>query len=252
VNSSKTYYDAVKFEFQHRWSGGLQMLASFTISKYIDYTSGRESWVQSGGGNYVPQDYHNLAAEKSLDFNDIPKSLVVSFIYQLPFGHGQKFGSSMNKVADAVVGGWQFSGIASFKDGFPLSTAASTDNSGSRGGQLRPNCVGDPSASNPTVEMWINPAAFEQPADYTFGNCPRTLPHTRAMGINNWDTTLQKWFRQGERVKVQFRAEFFNMFNRTYLYQPNMRFSTAPGNTFGQIFNSGPSRDIQLGLKIYW
>ena len=180
--------------------------------------------------------------------------MVLSYIYQLPVGRGKKIGTNMNGVANAVVGGWQVSGIAQFKDGFPLSLSTSNNMNAYNGGQF-PNCVGSAGlvahTTNPADGgiRWFNTAAYAQPAAYTFGNCSRTLGNIRAMGRNNWDMNISKEWKWQEKMRIQFRGEFFNAFNHTYLFAPD---TGLPDAGFGEVTSSGPPRDIQIGLKVYW
>jgi len=258
--SGSSWYDAARINYTHRLSDGLQVLASFTVSKFLDQSSGPESWATRGGTTILNN--YNLAGEKSLDTNDIPKSLVLSYIYELPVGRGKKFGGDMNKGLNAILGGWQVSGISTFKSGFPLAIEDVLNNNAAVfGGGQRPNIVGDPrTGSCPgvnggppipvhTLNCWFNTSAFAQPSPYTYGNAPRTMPNLRGAGINNWDLAAQKWFTIGERVRIQVRTEFFNAFNHVYLFAPDTFFG---GPTFGTIQNAGPMRSIQFGVKGYW
>jgi hypothetical protein len=240
-------YNAVQFSYNHRWSQGLQLLASFTISKFIDNTSGSEAWTSLPGPQY--RDNNNIAAEKSLDSDDIPKSLVVSYVYELPFGHGKHYGSQLSTAANAVLGGWQVSGVSTFKDGFPLAIYGLNNNTGSFGGNQRPNIVSDPHTAHPSIDRWFNTDAFALPAPFTFGNTPRTMPNLRSPGMANWDIAIQKWWTWHEKIRTQFRTELFNAFNHTRFTGPN----TAFGNPqFGTITGAFAPRDVQLALKVYW
>ena len=195
------------------------------------------------------RNWYDISLEKSLMINDIPQSLVASYIYELPVGKGKKLAPG-NKIVEAVAGGWQVAGVSTFKSGFPLSINAATNNTNSMGGNQRPNLTGDPRISNPTIDSWFNTGAFSQPPPFTFGNVPRTAPYLRAQGINNFDSTLQKYWRLwGEQSRLQFRAEFYNLFFRTGFYAPNTTFGNP---TFGKITGALPARSIQLGMKLYW
>jgi hypothetical protein len=243
-------YNAVTFTFNRRWSRGLQFLASYTISKFLDDALSGQGWATLSPTAASCRNYYDTAAEKALNTNDIPQSLVLSYIYQLPVGRGRHFGTSLNKVADGVVGGWQVSGISSFKSGFPLGIVAQTNNTNSFGGTQNPNLVGNPNARPAGVsriQEWFNTAAFTQPDPFTFGNSPRSLPSTRADGINDFDISLSKSFQMGERWKLQLRGDFFNAFNRPYFIVPNQVYGSP---TFGQVSAAGVPRDIQLGLKL--
>jgi hypothetical protein len=240
-------YNALMLSVNHRFDQGLQFQVSFTASKYLTNTEGFEGGVSQNPAQQI-RNYYNIAAEKSLMNDDTPRSLVLNYIYELPIGIGKKFAPG-NKLVNGAVGGWQIAGITTFKSGFPLAILAVTNNTNSFGGNQRPNIVGDPRLANPTVERWFNTGAFAQPTAFTFGNTPRTMPNLRSHGTNNFDFSLQKYWRLGEQTKLQFRSEFFNLFNRTAFYQPDTLFGD-PG--FGQVFQAYPARSIQFGIKLYW
>ena len=244
---ASSWYHGVTFTYTHRLGQSLYMLASFTVSKYLDQSAGPDSWLNPDP--VTNQDMYNLAAEKSLDAGDIPKSFVLSYVYELPAGRGRRFGSGMNRLADGVLGGWQIAGITTLKEGFPLGFVNALNNSGSGSYGQRPNLVGDPHMSNSSPQEWFNTAAFAQPAAYTFGDAPREMPNLRAPGLNNWDLTLEKNWRWAEKLRVQFRGEFYNAFNHPWLHAPDTLYGDP---TFGQISVAGFARQIQLGLKIYW
>jgi hypothetical protein len=247
VNNSWSRYNALQVNYTHRWHAGLQVLASYTFSKFTDNTSGTNGWAQA---NSVPiRNYYNLAEEKSVDAADIPHSLVVSYIYELPVGKGKKVGANFNAITNAALGGWQVTGVSSFKSGFPIGVVGGVNNTSSFGGNQRPNLVGNPSLSNQTLQQWFNTAAFQQPAPFTFGNAPRYLESIRAPGLQNFDIGIQKWFYWREILRLQFRAEMFNAFNRANFYAPDANFNDA---AFGRISATLPPRDVQFGLKLYW
>ena len=248
MDNSWSRYDALQVNFTHRWSNGLNLLASYTYSKFTDNTAGTNSWATVGFG--VPiRNYYDLAAEKSVDAADIPHSLVVSYIYELPIGKGKKMGTNFNAVSEAVLGGWQITGVSSFKSGFPISVVGGGNNTSSFGGNQRPDLVGDPTLSHPTIEKWFNTSAFAQPAPFTFGNAPRYMSNVRAPGLETFDIGLQKWFHWREYLKMQFRCEMFNAFNRANFYSPDANSSDA---AFGRISATLPPRDVQFGVKLYW
>ena len=240
-------YNALTVSASRRFRSGLQFLVSFTWSKYLTNTEGSEGWTN--GQAQSVRNWYDTSLEKSLMIDDIPHALVASYIYELPIGQGKKLAPA-SKLANAIVGGWQISGVTSLKDGFPLSITAATNNTNSFGGNQRPNLVGDPRLSDPTIFEWFNTAAFGQPPPFTFGNVPRTTPYIRAQGTINTDGSLQKyWKLWDESSKLQFRAEFFNLFNRAAFYAPNTTFGNP---NFGTVTGAFPGRSIQLGMKLYW
>jgi Carboxypeptidase regulatory-like domain/TonB dependent receptor len=244
-----SYYDALQLTYTHRFHAGFSVLASYTFSKFIDDVEGNNGWANSGPTSI--RNYYNLAAEKSVDGADIPHSLVVSYIYELPIGKGKAVGSHMSTAADAVVGGWQLTGISTFKQGFPLSIAPANNTLGQYGGNRRPNIVGNMHVAHPTINGWFNTAAFQDPSNpFDFGNAARYISTLRAPGYQNWDLSLQKYWKFGDVARLQFRAEMYNAFNRANFYAPN-QYSGA-GSAFGTIGGAFPARDTQFGFKFLW
>ncbi|MGH9627736.1 MAG: hypothetical protein ACRD7E_05265, partial [Bryobacteraceae bacterium] len=239
-------YNAFTLSLNRRFRNGLQFLVTFTGSKYLTNTEGHEGWTNGTAQNV--RNWYDISLEKSLMINDIPRSLVASYIYELPVGRGKRIAPE-NKVVEAVIGGWQVAGVTTFKSGFPLSINVATNNTNSLGGNQRPNLTGDPRLDNPGIERWFNTDAFVQPSAFTFGNVPRTMPNLRAHGTHNWDVTLQKYFTFTEDTRLQLRGEFYNLFNRVGFYAPNTQFGNP---NFGRVTGALPARSIQLGLKLYW
>ncbi len=245
---AQSWYDGMTIEYNHRFSHGVQVLASYTWSKYLDNSQGEQQWV-SGASSSV-RNWYNLAAEKSVDANDVPHSVVMSFIAELPFGKGKKIGGNWKPVANGVLGGWQVSSVITMKAGLPLGIDAQTNNTNSLGGGQRPNITGDPSArpqNADPVKEWFNVAAFTQPAAFTFGNAPRFLSNPRGPGLNNWDIGISKMFQPIEHLRIQFRSEFFNAFNHANFYLPDTTFGDP---SFGSLNQTLPARDIQFAIKL--
>lgn len=240
-------YNALAVSANHRFSNGIQFLVSYTWSKYLTNSEGPEGWTN--GQAQSVRNWNNLSLEKSLMIDDIPRSLVASYVYELPVGKGRAYAPS-NKVVNQIIGGWQVSGISSFKDGFPLSITDATNNTNSFGGNQRPNVGANPTLSNPNIYEWFNINDFTQPAPFTFGNAPRTMGYLRSQGTINTDLTIQKYWRLwAETSRLQFRAELFNIFNRTQFFAPGTTFGTS---TFGVIPGALPARSIQMAMKLYW
>ncbi len=244
-----SYYDALQLTYTHRFSSGFSVLASYTFSKFIDNVEGNNGWANSGPTSI--RNYYNLAAEKSVDGADIPHSLVISYIYELPIGKNKAFGSKLSAPVNAVVGGWQVSGISTFKQGFPLSIAPANNTLGQYGANRRPDIVADVHISHPTIDKWFNTSAFKDPADpFVFGNSPRYISTLRAPGYQNWDLAIQKYWNFGELTRLQFRAEMYNAFNHVNFYAPNQY--SGSGSAFGTIGNAFSARDVQFAFKFYW
>jgi len=241
-------YNALMLTWTHRFSHGLQVLASYTRSKWLDDTTGNAAWSWGASNNQF-RDNNNIALDKSVDASDTPNSMVLSFVYELPFGRGKTFGSNMNKVVDVFAGGWQVAGIATFRDGVPLSITSNQNTSYSFGGTQNPDLLHNPALAHPTVAEWFDTSAFGYAAPLTFGNSPRNNDHLRGPGTNNWDMSIQKYFNLTERFRLQFRGEFFNTFNHPRFTNPD----TGLGDpAFGSIQGTFAPRDVQLALKLSW
>jgi len=220
---------------------------SFTGQKLID----NYSIISNVGNNSGIQNLYNMQGEKAVSANDISRALVVSAVYNLPFGRGQKFGSGWNRFEDALFGGWQFNGILTEQTGFPL--AVSTQNTSNSGNSvLRPNNNGQNATLNgPIINRlggYFNTSVFSQPAPFTFGNTGRTLPNVRAPGLHNLDFSLFKSFRVTERLRAELRGEAFNLLNQVVFSAPN---TVLTSGQFGVISNqSNTPREIQVALKL--
>jgi hypothetical protein len=250
-------YNALQVTYTHRWHSGLNLNVSYTYSKFTDDVQGASGWAFPGSGSNV-RDFHNLAAERSRDVSDIPHSLVVNYIYELPVGHGKMLGGGWNGPVNEVLGGWQLSGIATAKSGFPLSISPASNNLGAFGANQRPDVIGNPKPANQNINNWIDGAAFAQPGAFSFGNAPRTFADLRAPHYINWDMGIQKYWNLSESKRIQFRMEMFNAFNHPNFFAPDLNLSDyKPVNgvnqgNFGKISQAYPSRDIQAALKIYF
>jgi hypothetical protein len=255
-----SYYDALDINYTHRVSRGLTLLASYTFSKFIDDVTGPTGWALTSSG--TTRNVYNLGLDRSVDGTDTPHSVVLSYVYELPVGRGKQFGAGMNGVANAILGGWQTTGIATIKQGFPLSISSPGNGLNYFGAGQDVNVIGDIHNSHPTYNAWFHncvpgvsgPAnctdpAFAIAAPWTQGDAPRYFSNLRAPHYNNWDMGIQKFFPIRETLRFQFRVDFFNAFNHTNFYAPNMNFNSA---AFGTISNAFTPRLTQAVLKLYW
>jgi hypothetical protein len=245
VKGASSSYNGFVAKLTRRFSEGLTLTASYQFSKAIDNASEDQGWEIGDRA----RNFNNLAIERSISGHDVPHDLAVNFIYELPIGRKKPLGGDLPAVVDAVVGGWQVSGIFKRSSGLPLMFSA-TNNTNSFGGSQFPN-VSDIKAAKldeRTIDRWFNPAVFSQPPQFTFGNAPRFFSNLRADGINNWDISLSKNFRFLERARAQFRAEFFNAFNRVQFSAPN---TSVAAQNFGQVTGQrNRARNIQFALRI--
>lgn len=244
-----SHYNALDLNYTHRVSQGLTLLASYTFSKFIDNVGGPDNWA-STSANFSEniRNVYNLAAEKSVDATDVPQSMVLSYVYELPVGKGKKYGKGLNTVTNAVLGNWQTSGIATFKQGFPLTITSSGNGLNYFGAGQHVDITGDYHLSHRGRTEWFNTSAFAVAAPWSLGNAPRYISNLRSPGYNNWDLSIQKYFPFEERYRFQFRLDMFNAFNHTNFFKPN----TFMGPGFGTITEAWAPRQMQAALKFYW
>lgn len=243
-------YNAFQGRVEKRFSSGLTLLASFTGGKLIDNIGG----VLTSDPSH--QNIYNLAADRSLAPEDISRRLVLSYVYDLPFGRGKQFGSGVSRPLDLLIGNWSLNGVVTFSTGVPLVILDAQNNSQSFSAAQRPNVNGtDPNLSSSRslsdkLAKWFDTSVFGQPAAFTFGDASRTMPNLRADGIRSWDFSLFKAFPIHESIRAEFRAEMFDFTNTPNFAAPGQSFGTA---TFGVVNSQANSpRQIQLGLKLYY
>ena len=246
-------YHAFQGRIEKRYAAGLTLLASFTGGKLIEDTSQSVGFL---GPAPTHQDVYNFHADRSVASQDVSKRLVLSYVYDLPFGRGKAFGAHLARPLDLLLAQWQLNGILTFSTGVPLAIVNAQNNSQSFSAAQRPNVNGtDPNldgdrSTTDKLAHWFNTAAFSQPAAFTFGSGPRVLPNVRADGIRAWDFSIFKNFPIREAVRVEFRAEMFNFTNTPNFALPGQVFGNAQ---FGVVSSQQNSpRQIQFGLKMYY
>jgi Carboxypeptidase regulatory-like domain len=248
-------YQSLQLTVERRFASAGSLLVAYTNSKLISDTDTLTNWLEVAAG--AIQDNNNNNGERSLSSQDVPQRLVISYVLDLPFGHGKKYLSGASGFTQKVIGGWGVDGVTIFQSGFPLVFSNSDPNYTTLfGAGSRPNYVAGCNKASPVsgaamLNEWFNTACFTAPADFTFGDEGRTDPTLRGDGVKNFDFSAFKRtnFGPDEKLGLEFRAEFFNLFNRTQFAPPNTSFGSA---TFGQVTSIYPGtnpRLVQFGLK---
>jgi len=262
-----SYYNGLQLSAARRYSAGLQFQVAYTFSKSTDTASATESVYRNGvtGGDF--QDPLAPASDKGLSDFDLRHNFVANFLWELPFGKGRKLGSGYSRAADKLISGWGVGGILNLRSGFPFTVTLGFDRARNGIDNLqtqRPNLApgrtaesavkGDPS-------RYIDPTAFAlQPAGF-YGSLGRNTlegPNLRA-----FDFSLLKRTRITERLNMEFRTEFFNLFNITnfsppaaanrVVYALDSSGAAAVPGAFGQLTRTSVnSRQVQFGLKFLW
>ncbi len=249
MNRNSIYHSA-QVKLEKRFASGASILTSYTWAKLISDTDTLTAWLEPGGGLGV-QNWYNIRAERSVALYDAPHRAVISFIYDLPFGKGQKFMTGAGGAAGKIIGGWGVNGVTTFQSGNPLNLSMAVNTTNSQGGGQRPNSTGVSAnldgAAQSRLQRWFDTSAFTAAPAFTFGNVARSLTDVRSHGVNNFDFTLFKNTKLTERFGVQFRAEVFNLFNRVQFGYPGTALGNAQyGIVSGQYNNP---RLVQFALR---
>jgi hypothetical protein len=253
-------YTGLQLRLEKRFSKGLQFEAAYTYSHALDDASSASLGAQNQGDfrlQTAPQlEYGNA------DF-DVRHRFVFNFVYDLPFGKDQRFGSNLSGFRNQLVGNWQVTGIISAQTGnwfTPTDDLVNISNSDC-GGEVfncaRPNVVGNPNGTPCLPGTIFNTCAFvPNTTEGTFGDAGRNI--IRGPGLQNWDLSFIKQFPVREQMRFEFRAELFNIWNHpnltfTDVTTTDENFSTERGTSqFGFPTASLPPRLIQFALKFYF
>jgi len=240
ATGSSSIYHALQLSVQRRMSAGLMLAGSYAWSKAIEEGESH-------------QDSYDIGASRSVASYDIPHRLVLSALYEVPFGRGRRFGASTPLALDAVLGGWQINGIVTIQSGTPLTISAN-NTAGLFNPVTRANWNGQDPRLDTTredrLQRWFDTAAFSQPAAFTFGNAGATFPLLRTDAVRNLDLSLFKHFSVGGRVRLQARVEAFNALNRVQFGSPN---TSVTSSSFGVVTSQANTpRQLQFGVKVLW
>jgi hypothetical protein len=266
TSDANAWYHALQVAAQKRFSGGLQLNFAYTYSKALGEGYGRNEGVATIPNSY--QNPRNRAAEKTRYPFDFRHSAVISFLYELPAP-----GPLNEGFAKFIFGGWQTNGIVVLRSGLPF-TVQQNNTINTVEGHVRPDRLQTGKLDNPTVNKWFDPDAFrvvtcqrDDLADRChYGNSGQGI--LEGPGFKNVDFSLLKNIPITEKVRVQFRAEVFNLFNTPQFSTPNATlnasnaFLPTPGSTTypsqagiqrgpGSISSIiAPMRQMQFGLKL--
>lgn len=254
-------YHALQVKLDKRFSNGLTVLASYAWSKTLTDGGSIFSTFSSQFGTTTPW---NAGAQKAISFEDIPQLFSVAYVYDLPIGKGEKF-LNRGGVLNQVVGGWKLSGIQQYESGLGLNIETTGIPGGLEdyGWQDASQVLGVPMAStayssghfDPNVDSMLNPAAFISHPTWGFGTLTPTTGVVRTPGYMNEDFSLVKDWKLKERMDLNFRADFFNAFNRQVFGASNGAYTAEPflGAGFGTITSQqNTPRVIQFGLRLNW
>ncbi len=249
TNSGFSSYNGLQLSIIRRVTQGLHIEGAYTYGHVIDNVQDQGLFASE------PQDNNNIAAERGNGSGDIRHNLSFNLLYDLPMGAGHDFLGTTSGLLSTLVSGWQVNALGLAHGGIAdnVSLGTNTYGNGDYTNQ-RPDLVpGVPQyVSDKSYRQWLNPAAWTRPATGTFGNSPRNSVY--GPGFTQIDSALVKATPLSEGRSLEFRSEFFNMFNHPNFGQPD---STKGDGSFGQIFSTfartigfGTSRQIEFALKL--
>jgi hypothetical protein len=224
-------YNALLLSVNHRLSRNFSALANYTWSHCL--SDGDASSEMSGVGYQNPNNREADVGNCNVDIRQIFNASVV--------GLSPHFSNVWNQ---RLLGGWELSGIIGKRTGYWFSPSAGLDNSLSGVGADRPNVVGDPVLSNPSLNAWFNTAAYKANSAGTFGNAGRNS--LQGPGAFTFDAALMRDFALTERHHIQFRGEAFNILNHPTFANPT---GTLTSSNFGRILTANDPRIMQFALK---
>jgi hypothetical protein len=249
-------YHGLEVEVNRRFGHGLQFRGVYTFSKTLDDGDNMNTSVATNSPAFVANPLQPKADYGRASF-DVRNAAVIHATYDLPFGAGNT--AREHPWVQRLIGNWQLSGIQTFDSGLPFTPQLSYNpsNDGDTRNPVRPSL--NPNFTGPLIlggpNQFFNPSAFVQPLPGTYGNAGRNI--LEGPGLAETDLSLTKKFSLSERLSMQFRSEFFNLFNRANFNNPNpVVYALATGGpspTAGVITStSTTSRQIQFGLKLVW
>jgi hypothetical protein len=251
-------YNALQVDVNHRFSHGLSLRGVYTWSKALDDGDSLNATAAANAPGLVSNPF-NLRADYGLATYDVRHIGVINGIYELPFGRGRPLASNLQSWSNAIVGGWSVNNILTVQSGFPFTPQLSYNpsNNGDTRNPVRPFI--NPAFTGPVIlgnpHQWFNPNAFLQPPPNSgfYGNLGRDT--LIGPGLATWDFSAMKETPIRERLRMQFRAEIFNLLNRANFNTPNLIVFTPSGvsGTAGAVTStSTTSRQVQFGLKLIW
>ncbi len=247
LGAGASNYNALQLSVERRFSQGFALLFAYTHSKMLDNV-----------GDYLVsnqfQDNNCPSCDRSISQQDLANVVRLSGQYELPFGRGKPYLN--HGLLSQTVGGWSLGTFYTYDGGLPVQvTSPNNSNSFGGGTVMRPDVAPGVSTSVPGGRqiknggLYFNPKAFTQTPAFQFGNAPRYLAGVRSPGTNNWDMLVAKHIPIKEAVALDFRMEFFDVFNRVQFAGPNASISSS---SFGQIFLNqiNTPRQIQASLRL--
>ena len=247
VPIGKQYYHGFQSKVTKRYAQGLTFVASYTLMKNLEQVS------------LLNAQYFNLAdpgatrlEKRSAGQIDLPQKFVIAGVYDLPFGQSRRFGATLPKAVDWLVGGWQLNFNITYQSGWVGSHPNAK--------QVKP---GSPKLSSPSFTKWFDTSLWDDPATgarvksqepYTLRDYPTLFSDVRLPGYKNWDFSVNKYFSLREPLKLQFRCEMINAFNHPWFPNPASGATDVTSPNFGRLDPTQRNlpRWFKMALVLNW
>ncbi|HEY1646560.1 MAG TPA: TonB-dependent receptor [Terracidiphilus sp.] len=263
TTNANTSYNSMQITYQHQMSFGLLVLANYTWSRCTgDQHAPQNSEFNSGyRAQWLPG--FGIKGDYGLCDADAADLWHTAATYGLPFGRGKLFGSTMNRAADLIVGGWEINGLYTYQSGQPLTVTCPVATSADFGCSANVVAGQNLYAGPHNYTQWLNSSAFAQPPTATqVGQVDYSplgtsgIQQVRGPHFNNLDSSLLKNFQFTEAAYLQFRAEVFNTTNTPPFVQPgSLNFQAGGFSSITATKNSNGNngaRTLQLALKLFY
>jgi hypothetical protein len=236
-SGGKSHYNAGQFVLQRRAGANLTFTAAYTWSKMMDN---------------INNPIDSYATREELDTvgwqrNNFPQSMQITYVYGLPFGRGKQFANSISTVEDDLIGGWTVSGVTWFRSGAPLLMSASSGGLLPHNGGQRANYSCAEPVNPRTTAQWFDTSCFSPPSGFVFGNAGVAQGSIYGPRFLSFDMSFAKAVHFTERTKLDFQAQFFNIFNRVNYQPPD---TNASDSNFGVVNNDFLPRQGELGMTL--
>jgi hypothetical protein len=246
ANYGDSQYQSMTARFEKRYSQGLTVSVGYTYSKSISSIGGDSNTWVVGPSNAL----YNPKYNRGLEANDLPHRIVISHLYDLPFGKGKRWANS--GPLTWVLGGWQWNGITVFQSGRPILITGPDDTgllnfsyTNGRADRLKSGVL----SSGQSIDKWFDTSAFVRAKPFTIPTDSLTQPDLRGPGRKSLDMSIFKNTRFKERYNVQFRAEFFNLTNSPFFEARNQT-TDVTNQDFGKIISGSNPRNVQFGIRL--
>jgi len=236
-NDYNSNYNALQVKGMRRFRNGLGFQANYTWSRSMDEQSSLAEWKV--------QNPFNRRGDYSRSSWDLRHVFQFSYLYELPFGRGRRFGAEWRGPIQGMLGGWALEGITRMQTGAPINIVLGQDRANVGNTVQRPDVTRNPYTGTRDIDAWFDTRAFQLPPAFTYGSAGAFIVDSD--GRRSWDLAIAKSLPLYERLRMEIRGEAFNLPNRVSFGDPVANFSAAQ---FGRVTSATAARQVQIALRL--